>query len=55
MSTEVTYTKSFEKQLSKCPWYIREKALVWIDTVETHGIREVRIRPGYAIMMSFKG
>ena len=47
MSTSITYNRSFEKQLSKCPWFIKDKALVWINAVETYGLREVRIRPGY--------
>ena len=47
MSTKVRYSKTFEKQLSKCPKSIVAKALVWIDTIERHGLREVRVRPGY--------
>ncbi|USN48534.1 MAG: hypothetical protein H6626_05425 [Pseudobdellovibrionaceae bacterium] len=47
MSTRVGYTKLFEKQLSRCPKAIQQKALFWVKTVEGFGIREVRKKPGY--------
>ena len=47
METKVSYTKTFEKQLAKCPWFIQDKALAWIKFVEQYGLGEVRIRPGY--------
>ena len=47
MSTKVTYTKLFEKQLARCPKSIQQKTLLWIQTVENFGIWEVRKRPSY--------
>lgn len=47
MGTLVTYGKSFEKQLTKCPKHIQTKALVWINTIEKYGLSEVRKAPGY--------
>ena len=47
MSTRITYTKTFEKQLSKCPRNIQTKAIVWISTVEKYGLGEVRTKPSY--------
>ena len=47
MPTKVIYTKLFEKQLTRCPKSVQQKALLWIQTVEHFGIWEVRERPGY--------
>ena len=47
METKVSYTKTFEKQLAKCPYFIREKALVWIKSVEKYGLRATRVHPSY--------
>lgn len=44
---QVSYTKLFEKGFAKYPRAIQEKILLWIKTVESAGIREVRKRPGY--------
>ena len=44
---KVSYTKLFEKGFAKCPRAIQDKILLWIKTVESAGIREVRKRPGY--------
>lgn len=45
--TKVTYSKRFEKQLSKIPIHLKEKAAAWIDLVKFLGIREVAKSKGY--------
>jgi proteic killer suppression protein len=35
-----------EKDLSKIPWYIREKVNEWVDAVEFEGLEETRKIPG---------
>jgi len=47
VGTTVSYCRLLEKQLKKCPPYIRDKALIWIKTVELYSLREVKICPGY--------
>ena len=43
----ITITKFAEKQLTKLPLYIREALRYWAETVERHGILEVRKLKGY--------
>ena len=45
--TRVSTTKTFEKQLTKCPQEIRRKALGWIFSVQKFGIRYMRKIPGH--------
>jgi proteic killer suppression protein len=47
VSTKVSYSRRFEKQLEKCPENIQQKTIVWIGAIEKHGLREVRKRPSY--------
>lgn len=35
-----------EKDLSKIPWYIRQKVYEWADAVEFEGLEETRKIPG---------
>lgn len=45
--SKVTVTRFAEKQLAKLPLYIREALRYWAETVERHGIVEVRKLKGY--------
>lgn len=45
--TKVTRTKSFEKQLSKVPDFIRKKVMFWVLLVESNGLAEVMKSPGF--------
>ena len=38
--TKVTYGRAFQKQLTKVPNFIAEKALAWIAMVEASGIQK---------------
>ncbi|OFZ61096.1 MAG: hypothetical protein A2381_16430 [Bdellovibrionales bacterium RIFOXYB1_FULL_37_110] len=44
---KVLTSKKFEKQLKAIPSYIKEAALIWVNTVEDLGIFEVRKLKGY--------
>lgn len=43
----VQITRFAEKRLKKVPRYIREALLVWVETIESEGILEMRRVPGY--------
>jgi toxin HigB-1 len=45
--TIVTRTRALDKQLDQVPRHLRDKAILWIEFVETLGLREVRKRPGF--------
>lgn len=45
--TKITRSKSFEKQLSKVPDFIRKKVIFWILLVESNGLAEVMKSPGF--------
>ena len=45
--TQVLCTKRFEKDLDRVPEFIRIKVIFWIGLVETLGLWEVRLRPGF--------
>ena len=47
VSTKVSRTKTFEKQLSKVPDFIRKKVIFWVFLVETNGLTEVMKTPGF--------
>ena len=40
-------SKKFEKQLKRLPIIIKDAVLIWINTVENLGLREVRKIKGY--------
>jgi proteic killer suppression protein len=44
---KVIASARFEKQLKKLPRFIQEAALIWVETVEDHGIRQTRKLKGY--------
>ena len=44
---QIELTKSAEKDLAKVPLYIKEKLLLWVDSVEHMGISNIRTIPGY--------
>lgn len=43
----VDLTVKAKKNLSKVPSYIKEKLLLWVDSIERIGINKTRIIPGY--------
>lgn len=43
----IELTKNALKDLVKTPAFIKEKLLIWIDTIRRIGIREVRKIPGF--------
>ena len=43
----VKASKRFENDLSKLPDYLRDKAILWIELLETLGMREIRKRSGF--------
>ncbi|MBL7546090.1 MAG: type II toxin-antitoxin system mRNA interferase toxin, RelE/StbE family [Bdellovibrionaceae bacterium] len=45
--TQVSRSRSFEKQLSKVPDFIRKKVIFWIFLVESNGLTEVMKSPGF--------
>ncbi len=45
--TKVVASARFEKQLRKIPKFIQEAAAIWVETVESIGIRECRKIKGY--------
>ena len=45
--TKVTFSRQFEKQISRVPSHIQRKAHSWILEVSFRGIAEVSKRPGY--------
>ncbi|RUR13338.1 type II toxin-antitoxin system mRNA interferase toxin, RelE/StbE family [Legionella septentrionalis] len=44
---EIELTRGAQKDINKIPTYIKEKLLLWIDSVERLGISKVRTVPGY--------
>lgn len=44
---QIDLTKSAQKELAKLPQYIKEKLLLWVDSVERMGINTIRKIPGY--------
>lgn len=44
---QIELTKGALKDLAKVPNYIKEKLLLWVDSVERIGIKKIRIIPGY--------
>jgi len=44
---QIDLTKGAQKDLAKVPQYIREKLLLWVDSVERLGINSIRKVPGY--------
>jgi toxin HigB-1 len=44
---EVILTKKAQNELKKIPLHIVFKLQVWIDGVRTHGLCEMRKRPGF--------
>ena len=49
MSTQsiVELTKKAQKDIVTIPDYIKRKLLMWIDSVEAHGIYKIRKIPGF--------
>ena len=43
---QIELTKDAQKDLIKVPLYIKEKLLLWVDSVERMGINKVRTIPG---------
>ncbi|KTD32149.1 Plasmid stabilization system protein [Legionella nautarum] len=46
-SCQIELTKSAKKDLIKIPQYIKEKLLLWVDSVERLGIQKMRTIPGF--------
>ncbi|HAT8564437.1 TPA: type II toxin-antitoxin system mRNA interferase toxin, RelE/StbE family [Legionella pneumophila] len=46
-SCQIELTKNAQKDLAKVPDYIKEKLLLWVDSVERMGINKIRTIPGY--------
>ncbi|WP_347251922.1 type II toxin-antitoxin system mRNA interferase toxin, RelE/StbE family [Legionella sp.] len=44
---QIELTKGAQKDLTKVPGYIKEKLLLWIDSVERIGINKIRTVPGF--------
>ncbi|EHL31792.1 hypothetical protein LDG_5955 [Legionella drancourtii LLAP12] len=44
---QIELTKGAEKDIIKVPSYIKEKLLLWVDSVERLGISKIRTIPGY--------
>lgn len=47
VSTKITRSRAFEKQLSRVPDFIRKKVIFWVLLVEMNGLAEVIKSPGY--------
>ena len=47
METVVELSKRAEKDLAKVPRYIVDKLMVWVEQVETLGLRKTRVQPGF--------
>lgn len=47
ISTQVMLTEKVEKQLSKVPYFIRDKLYQWVERVEEFGINEIRKVKGF--------
>lgn len=45
--TIVRRTRGFDRDLIRTSSYLRDKAIFWIELVESLGLREVRKRPGF--------
>lgn len=45
--TRIELSRNAQKDLSKLPFYIKDKLLLWIGTVERIGIRKARTIPGF--------
>jgi toxin HigB-1 len=45
--TKISRNKTFEKQLSRVPDFIRKKVIFWIFLVETNGLSEVMKSQGF--------
>lgn len=43
----IDLTKGATDDLQKVPQYIKEKLLIWVDSVERMGIKTIRKIPGY--------
>lgn len=46
-SCKIDLTKPAQRNLHKVPDYIKEKLLLWVDSVERMGIAKIRTIPGY--------
>lgn len=44
---QIELTKGAQKDLTKIPQYIKEKLLLWVDSVERLGIKKIRTIPGF--------
>jgi proteic killer suppression protein len=44
---KIELTRGAKKDLMKVPQYIKEKLLIWVDSVERMGIGKTRSIPGY--------
>jgi toxin HigB-1 len=44
---QIELSKKAQKDLVKVPNYIKEKLLLWVDSVERMGIQKIRVIPGY--------
>ena len=44
---QIALTRGAEKDIIKVPNYIKEKLLLWVDSVERLGLIKVRTIPGY--------
>lgn len=44
---KIELTRGAQKDLVKVPIYIKEKLLIWVDSVERMGIDKMRVIPGY--------
>ncbi|WP_058532967.1 type II toxin-antitoxin system mRNA interferase toxin, RelE/StbE family [Legionella saoudiensis] len=44
---QIELTKGAQKDLTKIPQYIKEKLLLWVDSVERLGIQKMRTIPGF--------
>ena len=47
VSTKITSSRVFEKQLKRVPSFIQKKVLLWTFIVETNGLGEVMKSPGF--------
>jgi proteic killer suppression protein len=43
----IELAKSAQKDLAKIPEHIKEKLLLWVDSVERLGLNKMRFIPGY--------
>lgn len=44
---QIGLTKGAQKDLTKVPGYIKEKLLLWVDSVERMRIAKIRTVPGF--------